>query len=121
MEDEFGRVLVDVNTNFEFVTNFGRYPIADIMQSYVFESIFPTLEQFFSLRLQMKNHKEIIRKLLKLSFMSIAYKSKPSHEKRFQKLMGNVRNDPQLTEIMAEQGLESLLASAPQEGIIVKE
>ena len=53
-----GRVLVDVNTNFEFVTNFGRYPIADIMQSYVFESIFPTLEQFFSLRLQMKNHKE---------------------------------------------------------------
>ena len=114
-------MTVDVNTNFEFVTNFGRYPIADIMQSYVFESIFPTLEQFFSLRLLMKNHGDLIRKVLKLSFMSIAYKTKSSHEKRFQKLMGSVRNDPQLTDIMAKEGLESLLGSAPQEGVAVKE
>ena len=53
--------------------------------------------------------------------MSIAYKSKPSHDKRFQKLMGSVRNDANLVEIMTDEGLESLLGSAPQEGVLVKE
>lgn len=105
--EDFSSVEVDVNTNFEFVTNFGRFPVSELMQEYFFDSIFPTLEIFFSLRLPIKrDDKEWVRKLLKLSFMSIAYKSKPHHEKRFQKLLAEVRNFPALSELQAEWGLD---------------
>jgi hypothetical protein len=35
--------------------------------------------------------------------------------------MGSVRNDANLVEIMTDEGLESLLGSAPQENVLVKE
>lgn len=36
-------VEVDINNNFAFVTNFGKFSVTDLLTTYVFESIFPTL------------------------------------------------------------------------------
>ena len=36
-------IEVDINNNFAFVTNFGKFSVTDLLTTYVFESIFPTL------------------------------------------------------------------------------
>ena len=106
-----------MNTNFDFVTNFGRFPISELMQTYVFEGIFTTMEQFFNLRLQIKNdNKDLIRKLLILSFKSFEYKAKPVHEKQIRQYVAAIRNFPQLLELCEEFGLDPLSAGgAPDE------
>jgi hypothetical protein len=81
-------VEVDINNNFAFVTNFGKFSVTDLLTTYVFESIFPTLSMFFALRRQISSaKKEKLRILLKLCYMAVGYKSKPSHEKRISKFV----------------------------------
>lgn len=105
---------VDVNQDFYMVSNFGRFHITELMQTYVFDGIFPALQEFFNQRLQMKKEeRKAMKKLLKFSFMSIAYKSKPSHEKRIQSFVQTVRNIPQLAEIADEVNMDSMLGPQP--------
>lgn len=47
---------VDANKNFTFTTAFGRFPVSELMQKYVFEGIFPSLEAFLNLRLPMRDY-----------------------------------------------------------------
>jgi len=47
---------VDVNKNFTFTTAFGQFPVSELMQKYVFENVFPSIEQFLNLRLPMKDY-----------------------------------------------------------------
>ena len=42
-DNQFFDVEVDINNNFAFVTNFGKFTVTELLQTYVFESIFPTL------------------------------------------------------------------------------
>ena len=73
---------VDANKNFTFTTAFGKFPVSELMVKYVFEGIFPSLEQFLLLRLPMREYeRELVAKLLKLLLMSVPYKSKPIHDK----------------------------------------
>jgi len=75
-------LIVDVNSNFDIVTAFGIFPVSDLLNKYVFEALFPSMQSFLLLRLPMKDvEKRMIKKLLKLLIMSISYKSKPSHER----------------------------------------
>ena len=72
---------VDVFKNFDFVTAFGRNKISDLFVKYVYEDILPTIRAFLLLRLPMKeNHRRLVKKLLKLIFISVGYKSKPIHD-----------------------------------------
>ena len=74
-------ISIDVSKNFDFVTNFGTYPITQLMVDYIFEGVFSCLAQFISLRLPMTtaNH-DLVRRVLKLCMMSAQFKAKPSHE-----------------------------------------
>ena len=48
---------------------------------YVFEDILPSMRAFLLLRLPMKvNEKRLVKKLLKLIFISVGYKTKPIHD-----------------------------------------
>ena len=105
---------VDVNMNFSFVTNFGSFKVSELMQTYVFEGVFPTLQQFFSLRVPVKQpHRQLIRMLLKLCVKSMAYKSKPSHEKRISRFVQEVQNFEQLCMIGLEDKPPIDFASMP--------
>ena len=42
-DDSEENVEVDINNNFAFVTNFGKFSVTELLTTYVFESIFPTL------------------------------------------------------------------------------
>ena len=102
------QIDVDVSKNFNFVTNFGSFKISELMQEYVFEGIFPCLNQFFSLRLPMKEEqKELVRRLLKICLMCTAFKSKPIHEKIIVQLVTGVRNNPVLQDIANQLNMNS--------------
>ena len=93
-------IVVDVSKNFDFVTNFGTYKISTLMQEYIFEGVFVCLSQFLSLRIPMNgSQRELIRKLLKLCLMCVAFKSKPSHEKNIINFINEVRNCGGLAEV----------------------
>ena len=51
-----------------------------------------------------QNHKEILRKLLKLCLKSHIYKSKPLHDKNFSSFVNEIRNNPNLTEFSSMLG-----------------
>lgn len=75
-------VQVDVNKNFTFTTAFGKFKVSELMTKYVFEEVFPSMQEFLNLRLLMKeDQSEKVQKLLKLLFLSVPYKTKPIHEK----------------------------------------
>lgn len=100
---------MDVNKNFEFVTAFGTFKVSELMQQYVFEDCFPSIQKFLALRLPMKEkEKGLIRKMLKLMFMSVGYKSKAIHEKRIQQFVQEVRAIPQLQDLGGDVNLASL-------------
>ena len=74
-----------MNKNFDFCTAFGKFKVSELMQVYVFEDVFPSIQAFLNLRLPMKEYeKKLVRKLLKLLFLSVGYKTKPIHEKNIQ-------------------------------------
>jgi hypothetical protein len=47
---------VDANKQFTFTTAFGKFPVSELMQKYVFEGVFPSLEAFLNLRLPMRDY-----------------------------------------------------------------
>ena len=53
-----------------------------------------------------------MRRVLKLCMMSIPYKSKPIHEKIIQQFVIEVRNSPQLQDIVPHLNIGSLAQSA---------
>lgn len=69
-------LVVDVTKNFDFCTAFGKFKTSELMMTYVFGEIFPSMASFLNLRLPMKeNDKRLVRKLLKLLFLCVNYKS----------------------------------------------
>lgn len=101
-------INVDVSKNFDFVTNFGTSKISTLMQEYIFEGVFPSLTAFISLRLHMsKQRTELMRKLLKLCFMCVNFKSKPIHETNIVAIIVEIRNSHVLNEIANSMSLNS--------------
>lgn len=99
----FNNLTVDVNKNFEFNTAFGKFKVSELMLSYVFEDILPSMRSFLDLRLPMKDYeKKLIRKLLKLILLSLPYKTKPIHDKNTQQFIRAIRAIPQLQELGAD-------------------
>jgi hypothetical protein len=86
--DMLNNLTVDVNKNFEFITAFGKFKVSELMLSYVFENILPAMRIFLK-----------VRKLLKLIFLSVAYKTKPIHDKNTQLFVRTIRAIPQLQEL----------------------
>jgi len=79
------------------------------MQNYVFDFIFPSMVAFFNQRLQMKGEqRDTIKTMLKLIFMSVSYKSKPSHEKKIKQFVTVVRALPNISELGGNINLSSL-------------
>jgi len=73
--DMLDNLTVDVNKNFEFITAFGKFKVSELMLKYVFEDIVPAMRLFLNLRISMKeNDKKLVRKLLKLIFLSASFK-----------------------------------------------
>ena len=62
---------VDVSKNFDFVTNFGTFPISQLMTDYIFDGVFNCLAEFFEINLPMNPAQtNLMRRILKLSLMS---------------------------------------------------
>lgn len=88
---------VDANKNFTFTTAFGKFPVSELMQKYVFERVFPSIEAFLNLRLAMKDYEQkLVAKLLKLLFLAVPYKSKPIHDRNIQQFVRSIRSIPAL-------------------------
>lgn len=108
---------VDANKNFTFTTAFGRFPVSELMQKYVFEGIFPSLEAFLNLRLPMRDYEQkLVTKLLKLLFLSVPYKSKPIHDRNIQRFVRTVNSIPALQDLGGDVNLQSLGISDGEEG-----
>ena len=102
-------LTVDVNKNFEFITAFGKFKVSELMLTYVFEDILPAMRIFLNIRLSMKEYeKKLVRKLLKLIFLSIAYKTKPIHDKNTQLFFRTIRTIPQLQELGGDIDMSQL-------------
>lgn len=90
-------IQVDVNKNFDLVTAFGKFKISELMQTYVFDGIFPAIIEFFRMRLSLKGEQRSkIGKLLKCLGLCCRYPSKSSHEKRIQELLREIRANAQI-------------------------
>jgi hypothetical protein len=108
---------VDANKNFTFTTAFGRFPVSELMQKYVFEGVFPSLEAFLNLRLPMKEYEQkLVAKILKLLFLSVSYKSKPIHDRNIQRFVRTVNSIPALQELGGDVNLQSLGISDGEAG-----
>jgi hypothetical protein len=56
---------VDINKNFTMLTSFGSFPVLYLIEKYVFEVMYVALENFFSLRLPIKEEtKKDFKKLI---------------------------------------------------------
>jgi hypothetical protein len=53
-EEDLDGIYVDINKNFTMLTSFGSFPILYLIEKYVFEVMYKALENFFSLRLPIK-------------------------------------------------------------------
>jgi hypothetical protein len=70
------------------------------MQKYVFEFVFPSMEAFFGLKLQMRQkEQDLVAKILKLMFMAVPYKTKPVHDKNIQSFVRTIRTIQQLKDL----------------------
>lgn len=52
--DDLEKIDVDINKNFNLMTAFGSFPIVILMEQYIFEVVFPAMQNFFDLRLSIK-------------------------------------------------------------------
>lgn len=53
-DDNLEEIVVDINKNFNMLTAFGSFPIVLLMESYIFDVVYPAVMHFFELRLQIK-------------------------------------------------------------------
>lgn len=98
--DMLDNLTIDVNKNFEFITAFGKFKVSELMLKYVFEDIVPAMRKFLDLRIPMKeNDKKLIRKLLKLIFLSASFKAQPIHDRYLTQFVRTIRTIPQLQEL----------------------
>ena len=51
-------IKVDINNNFNMLTAFGSFPIAEHMEHYVFEVCYPAIKNFFVCNLPIKGDQE---------------------------------------------------------------
>ena len=115
--DMLDNLTVDVNKNFEFITAFGKFKVSELMLKYVFEDIVPAMYKFLELRIPMReNDKKLIRKLLKLIFLSASFKQQPVHDRELTQFVRTIRTIPQLQELGGDIDMSFLGLSQDEEG-----
>lgn len=75
--DDLEKIQVDINKNFNMSTAFGSIPIVELMEAYIFETVFPAVANFFELRLQIKpKETEFFKKLFLIIQKSVSFAKK---------------------------------------------
>lgn len=79
-DENYDKLEVNINSNFNMLTAFGSFPIVQLMEKHIFEIMFPAIKHYFNLRLPIKQEQiQDYDKFFVMLQRAVSFAKKDSH------------------------------------------